>query len=155
MRTTALVSVFAICLLYEEVGARNVLAGPPDGPAVGVAAAERAVELAQLRLRRYARVEYPLKLRKLESEIKLTEAELGVHQDRVAEYERFEKNAYSSPLFFSLQQARLALVESELRLADLGEEKLLLVRYHTDQCRLYELELEEARERLEAVRAAR
>ncbi len=121
--------------------------------ATDLVAAQRALEVAELRQRRYEQLEYPLALRRLESAITLTKAEMAALEASLAEYEQFDKFTGSSPLFHTLQRTRLALVEARLRLDDLQEEKRLRMRLHGDQCRLHELEVEAARARLAALQA--
>jgi hypothetical protein len=120
-----------------------------------IRAAERALEIAELELRRYERVEYPLRLRQLESRIKLAKVRVSMHERLIAEYERFTKNAYSSPLIFSLELERVALAEAKLSLDDLDEERRLTERYHTDHCRLYELKVEAAQQYLDSLQPRR
>lgn len=133
-----------------------ILTTPVTGqepPADDSAAAERVLETARLTLRLYRKVEFPLRIRQLESQIALAEAELGSFRRRIAEYEAFSRNKYSAPLFFSLEQARLAETATRLRLEGLREELLLVERYYRDRCRLLELEVEAAQSLLQRLAA--
>lgn len=116
--------------------------------------AERELEIAVLQLRRYERLEYPLRLRRLESMIELTEAEVASFERQVAEYAGFDKFVGSAPLFQSLEQARLNLIDAQLRLDDAQQERRLLERHHADQRRLYALQIESAHAALARVEAA-
>jgi len=142
MRCVGAVALLFCALLAGQVGAAEE--GPDVAREREVAAARRQVEAAELRLRRYVRVEHPLKLRTLESQIKLTQIEVDRLRELLAEYEQIAKNTVPAPLIVSRHAAELALTAAELRLADLDEERLLLARYHADQRRLYELDLESA-----------
>ena len=144
--------VIGFALAVMILGGTLAEAAPPERkePAADpmVTAAQTALELATLQLRRYERVEYPLKLRRLESEIKLTAAEVASHERTLAEYQKFTRDKVH-PFFLSQEQANLARLSAQLRLDDLKEEKLLLERYHSEQRRIYEIEVEVAHERLQ------
>lgn len=115
----------------------------------------RAVEIARIEQRQYERVEYPSRLRQLDSKIKLTQLEIASLARRLEEYERTDRMVYSRPLVLTLEQNRLAMAAAELHLADLKEEKFLLERYHADRRRLYQLKLDQARAQLAAIQQAR
>jgi len=119
---------------------------------LSLAAAERHLEMAQLKLRLYQRVEYPLQMRKLKSEIELTKARIASQKRRVTEFEKFTKFKYSSPVFTTLENTRLTQLELELRLKELKEEKMLLTRHYGDYCRLLQLQVGAAKAQVEALR---
>ncbi|PHS03250.1 MAG: hypothetical protein COA78_18755 [Blastopirellula sp.] len=108
--------------------------------------ASRQLEMARLRLRIYERQEYPLKRRKLSSEIEMTKAELKSLERRQKEYSQFTRFKYSAPLFDEIERVHLAELGTKLRLNDLIAEKSLLERYHADRLKLMRLELEAAEE---------
>ena len=139
-----LLLVFAACPL--SISADDAVV------AAAVADAQRAVEIAQLRLRLYEREEYPKKRRALDRGIELAQAHLDSAKRRVKEYEQFDKFKYSAPLFISLEDARLTVIELELKLQELRQERFLLIRHHSDRCRLYQLEVEAAAAALKALR---
>lgn len=118
-----------------------------------VTLAEHELEIAQLALRQYERVEYPLQLERLESEITLAKARIAALEGQLAEYEQFNKFTGSNPLFLTRQQTRLALLEARLELKNLETERRLLQQARCDQVRLHTLEIEVARERLALARA--
>ena len=113
---------------------------------VAVEAARRSLESAQLRLRLYAHEEHPRKLHRLEREIELAQAHVESYRRRVAEYGQFK---YSSALFYSLEEARLGLLQVELKLDELEEDRHLLLRHHPARLRLFQLEVEDAAQYLE------
>ena len=115
-----------------------------------LAAARRSLEAAQIELRLYEKVDYPLQRRRLQSKIKLIEAELESHQRHITEYEQFTKFTHSAPFFHTLAEVRLAKLDAELLLEDTQEEKDLCERFHPDRCRLYELRVEAAQQRVAA-----
>ncbi len=116
-----------------------------------IAAAKRDLELAQLRLERFRRYEYPLEIRRLESAIRIAKAELDMFERQVREYERFTKFKDSSPLFTSLEYARINRLKAETTLRDLREEKRLVENNRRRQERLLRLEVEAAEQRLDSL----
>ncbi len=155
MRPQIIVStvILSLCsLMLTDVVAH---AAAPTSRATKIRVAERAVEIAELELRRYERVEYPLQLRRLESQIATAKLRVSMHERLLAEYARFTKDGYSSPLILTLERERLALGEAKLRQGDLEKEKLLLVRYRSDQLRLYMLKLEVAQQNLRVLKMNR
>jgi hypothetical protein len=110
------------------------------------AAAERNLELAELRLLRFDRIDYPLAQKRLENEIEMTKAEIDSRKRRIAEYDRFNHSAYSSPFFYTLEENRLALKDAELRLDMLLRERCLRVQYKGTMRRIRELEVEQSRD---------
>jgi hypothetical protein len=110
--------------------------------------------VAELELRLYVNVDYPLEQQRLDATIRLTEAELASYPRRLAEYRQFTKFKHSSPLFHSLEIAQLAREETALRLKNLKAEKSLLRRYYGDRRRLYELRVEIARAKLQALQSS-
>jgi hypothetical protein len=132
-----------------------------NSPAAERAAARRELEAARLELRHYLQVEHPRQKRHLDAEIKLTEAEVRALRDRLREYRAFDKFSTGGPLFVTIQDMRMCLLDAELRLKDLRAERNNLIRFHSDQWRLLEIRAYEARvrvaelERGEALRAPR
>jgi hypothetical protein len=100
---------------------------------------DQAVEIARLRLKLYERVDYPLRLRHLRTEIKLMEARVSSLGRRVKESRRF----YRSPaLFTTIEKLQLSLLEAELVLKDLKHERTLLQSHNKDERRLRMLQIE-------------
>lgn len=119
-----------------------------------IADAARDLEIAQLRLRRYDRVEYPSTLRQLESQIKLAQAELEIWRHRVAEYAPFDRWVGSAPMLITLDDARLNVLRYERALGDLRDDRDALEHSRRDQLRLFELEAQSAAARLLKLRQA-
>lgn len=149
----------AIVTVVASVGPAGRAAADSSEFAEPLADAARELEMAQLRLRRYDAYEYPLALRRLESQIKLAQAELESWRRRVREYEQFDKFVGSAPVLLTLDEARLAVLRYQTGLDDLVHEKELLERSRRDQYRLLKLEVDAAARRLalarKAARAAR
>jgi hypothetical protein len=112
------------------------------------ASARRALEAANLELRLYLQVDYPREQRHLDSQIKLTEAEIKAYEDRWREYRSFDTFSTGRPLLLPLQDLRLCLLQAQLRLDDLRAERNAQIRFHSDRWRLLELRAFEARSRL-------
>ena len=110
-----------------------------------IAEARRGIEAAEIRLRLYEKVEYPRQLRKLEHRITLAGAEVDRLRILLAEYKQITYRTVPEPLIITRQVTELALLEAELELRNLREENITLIRYHSDQCRLHELEVESAK----------
>jgi hypothetical protein len=122
------------------VSSSATFAGEPEM----IAAARRQLELAQLKLRLYERDEYPRQLGNVERAIVMAKAEVESFRRRVREYEQFDKFTNPGPLLTSLEDARLCLVDAELKLRGLDDERFLLIRSRSDRTRIYQLEIEAA-----------
>jgi hypothetical protein len=121
---------------------------PDDALQFARASARRTLEIAKIELRLYAQVEYPRQLRLLEAQIKLTDAEIKLFRERVRAYREFDSFSTGQPLAFPFPDVRLRLLEAELRLENLRAEQNALTRLHSDQWRLLELRVHEARARV-------
>jgi hypothetical protein len=108
----------------------------------------RALEIANLELRYYLQVEYPRELRRLDSAIRFTLAELEAVRERLRGYGPYTSFNTGQPFLLSIQEDKLCLLDTELRLRDLRDERCALVRFHTDHIRLLELKAQDIRERL-------
>ena len=126
----------------------STTAGAQDGPLAERAVARRELALAVLELRHYVQVEYPRQQRFLGAQIRITEAEVRSLQERLREYRAFDKFSTGGPLFVSIHDARICLLDAELRLRDLRAERNNLVRFHLDQWRMLERRAYEARARV-------
>jgi len=129
----AVFAAFVGCLSLAAAHAEDVLS-----------VARRNQELAELRLRQYEKVEYPLAAKRLDNEIKLVAAELEVQQRRIKELGPNSVFKYSEAFGVSLDEARLGALRAELRLGELKDERMLLERYKSDRFRLLQLELDAA-----------
>ena len=144
-------SPFAVCLAMIFVGSSTMLRAHEISSLEERAAARRALEMAKIELRLYHQVEYPRERRHLDSQIKLTQAEIAAYKERLREYRPFDRFSTGRPLLVPIQDLKLCLLEAELRLRDLWAERSALVRFHSDQWRLLELKAHEARLRVAAL----
>jgi hypothetical protein len=110
--------------------AAPLFAAPPE---------DIATELRDLEWRLYERVDFPLRVRRLETEIKLAETRLKSLEKLLVEYQSFQKFSTGNPLTLTVEDTRYQILELKLRLENLREERLLLDRYKDDQRRLFEL----------------
>ena len=134
--------------------AQNLTPGDEARLASAIDEARRQIDLAQLRLRVYERVEYPRRLRQLNAEIALVAAEVERNRVLLAEYQRISRNTIPDPLIVTRQATELALLAGELKLRDLREENHLLARGFDEECRFRQLEVESARAELRRLLAA-
>jgi len=119
-------------------------AEPPRSSRVPLPSAKRTLEIAQLRARLYERVEFPLRLLRLENEIKLAEAQIESFKRLDKEYQQFTKFKYSNPLIHTIETTKLGLLQATLHLKNLKEERHLLRRYFDEERRLRRLLIEQA-----------
>ena len=139
----------AILVVVMSFAAADVQAARPASRKAVSTDIQNDREIAALELRLFERLDYPLRLHKLEREIELTDARLASQRRRANEYKQFTKFKYSAPMFLTLEKTRLAVLESELTLKNLEEEKLLLIRHRPALRRLLELRVETASARIE------
>lgn len=98
-------------------------------------------EIGRIRAKLFERVNYPLLMRRLDSEIELAKAEIQMHRRVVSELDRFHRMAHESkPFLVTIEEMKLKQLAAELRLDDLEEERCLLQKYQRDERRLRELE---------------
>jgi hypothetical protein len=116
--------------------------------------ARRELEVAVMELRNYLQVEYPRKQRHLNAAIELTEAEIHDYQVQLREWEPFSRFSIGDPFLITVQNVRMCLREAELRLRDLWAERNALMRFHSDQWRLLEWNVFDARVRVAQIEAA-
>jgi hypothetical protein len=116
----------------------QLLAAEPDAPKTA------DQEMRDLEWRLYECVDFPLRVRRLDTEIKIAEARLKSLEKLLAEYMTFQKFSPGdgNPLTLTVEDTRLQILEAKLRLADMREERLLLDRYKDDQRRLFDLRRE-------------
>lgn len=100
----------------------------------------RTLEIERLRLKLYERVDYPLRQRQLQTDIKLTEARIASLRRRIKEVDGFYGSA---ALFTMLEDLKLDLLEAELLLKDSKHELALLQLHHRDERRLRQLLIED------------
>jgi hypothetical protein len=126
-----------------------------DSPEVRAArtSARRDLELAKMELRHYWQVEYPRQRRHLNAAIELTETEIRDYRERLRQYRPFDRFSLGQPFLVTLQELRMCLRDAELRLEDLWAERNALVRFHADEWRLLERNVNEARLRVAELEA--
>jgi hypothetical protein len=115
--------------------------------------ARRDLEIAQMELRSYWQVEYPRKQRHLNAAIGLTEAEIRDFKAQLRDWEPYNRFTYGSAFLITVQNTRWCLRDAELRLRDLWAERNALVRFHSDQWRLLEMRVFDARLRVAELEA--
>ena len=114
-------------------------------------AARRALEAAKIELRLYLQVDYPRQRRRLDAQIALAEEELKIYNERRREYEPAMRWSTGQPYSITMQDLRLCRMDAEFKLRDLYEERNALTRFHSDQWRLLELRVEDARAQVAAI----
>ena len=144
LRCSAFRRPFVFGLLLAAVLLTGLVVSP--APAIDSAASatreSRSQEIARLRFKLYERVDYPLLVRQLRTEIKLMEARVASLRRRVKEAERFHR---ARALFTTIENLRLELLEAELLLKDWKHELRLLQIHHVEERRLRQLLIETAR----------
>lgn len=115
--------------------------------------ARRELEIAQMELRHYWQVEYPRKQRHLNAAIELTEAEIRDYKAQLRDWEPYNRFTYGSAFLITVQNTRMCLRDAELRLRDVWAERNALVRFHSDQWRLLEMRVFDARLRVAELEA--
>jgi hypothetical protein len=113
--------------------------------------ARRDLQAAQMEANHFWQIEYPRRQRELNAAIDLTEREVKLNRLLLREWGPFDKFATGQPLSISITSARLCLRESELRLDELRHQRNDLVRFHSDEARLYEWKVADARARVVAL----
>lgn len=126
----------------------GILSIPNAAPAIylqPVNPATREAEIAQLELTQSLYYDYPLQLREFDSQIAVTQAEIAAHQQRLANYSRFDKFINNAnPLFESQQRVNVALVEAQKRLSNLQYERGRIQQWLPVEIRRRQLELHRA-----------
>lgn len=116
-------------------------AEPTRGSSASSPAAQIDDEIARIRAKLFERVDYPLLMRRLDSEIELAKAEIQMHQKVLSELERLHRLAHESkPFLVTIEELKIKRLSAELRLDDLEAERCLLQKYQRDERRLRELE---------------
>jgi hypothetical protein len=146
-------SVAAICCAVSVGFAAdppNLEQLPPvgsDGPIVIYRKVYPNESLSELGSRLYDKVDYELKLRELTRDIRVAEAELQLHRERMQAYDKFF--GYPDAGWVTLQNAKLDVLKSEEQLKLLRRAKLLALRHRNDQVRYRERLLAEGAARLQ------
>ena len=130
MKFSAIAVVFASSAFASLASAQELLHMPLPAPYAPSAAPvqmnqqERHEEAAELRYRLQQRIEIPLAQQRLDAEIALAEAEMEALDRHIAEYERISRPRNSNPFLVTLDAARLARLNAQLRLDHLQQQKL-------------------------------
>ena len=143
----------AMCLTIAVFAAPMSLFAQGDSFLEERTAARHELELAKMELRHYVQIEYPRLRRHLDAQIRLTEAEIRAYRERLREYRPFDRFSLGQPFLITLQELKMCLFEAELRLRDLWAERNALVRFHSDDWRVLEMKVHEARLRVAAIEA--
>jgi len=128
-----------VLTLLNYCGTPLVLAGDTHAKDFPIAGHPRIVTyrrivvnetLPQLGARIYDQVDYELKLRRLNNDIKLTQVQLDNRRERADNYNK--QFGRTSALLLTRQKAELAVLESELRLKELRKERQLSLKHRAD-----------------------
>lgn len=152
MRALFLCTLSLAVVLSTAAWTAAALARSPSSAAI--ASAHRDVEIAEIELRRYVNIEYPSQRDHLETQMILARAEIEIQRRLVEEYERMSRGKTSKPFLVTLSDARIALLAAELSYQRNCDAKSRLEKFHGEQCRLHELRLEAALDRLAALKNA-
>lgn len=148
MRRYAIPGLLALLgmFLLPTISSAQVEVDPAE-----LAAARRELALAKLEARHYWQVEYPRRRRELNAAIEMADAELRAMRRQLREYEPFNFYSTGSALLLPAEELRLCILDAELRLRALRDERNNLVRFHADEGRLLDLRVAEARQRVVAL----
>jgi hypothetical protein len=100
---------------------------------------DRDADIRALEYRLYDRVDFPLRLRRIDNEITLAEARQKSLEKLLKEYQSFQKFSIGNPLTLTVEDTKLQLLELKLQIESLREERSLMHRYKDEQRRLFEL----------------
>jgi hypothetical protein len=104
--------------------------------------------MAKAAARYYWQVDYPQQQRDLNAAIELTEAEIKVTRQQLRQYEPFDHFSIGQPLYMPIQGMRVCLLDAELRVDRLRQQRNALIRFHSDQGYLLDQRVAAARARL-------
>ena len=116
-----------------------------------MAAARRALAAAKIEARLYWQIDYQCQRRELNAAIEFTDEEVQTLRRNLRSFGPFNPFAYGQRASFAVSDARLCLKDAEVRLRSLIDERNNLVRFHSDQLALLELNVAEARDRVVAL----
>ena len=145
MRCSPVVCCLALAAVYAMP---STLRAQVDENSTARAAARFELELAKRDSRYYWQIEYPRERRDLNAAIALTEAEIKRHKALWREYRPFNRFSVGNPLSLTIADLEICLLDAELRLNELRHQRNNLVRFHSDEARLRDLRVVEARRRL-------
>jgi hypothetical protein len=151
MRIAPAILLSAIAIFFSQSHAAQAQATSYE---VERLAARRELHLAKIDFRNYWQIDYPRIRRHLDAQIQLTEVEIRVYKERLWMYRPFDRFSTGSAVSYTLQDLRMCLMEAELRLRDLWDERSNLIRFRTPEWRELELRLHDARVRVAEIEAA-
>jgi hypothetical protein len=139
-----------IAVLVVSIGT-SVVWAQVDANSAEMAAARRELAVAKIEANHYWQVEYPRRRRELNAEITFVDAELRAMKELLREYGPFSRFSTGQPLFLPIQDLKLCILDAELRLRALRDERINLVRFHSEEGQLLDLRVADARARLVAL----
>ena len=116
-------------------------------------AARRDLELALIDLRNYWQIQYPRQRRDLNLAIELTDAEIQGYDDQINALRPFTRFSLGEPFPLTIANLRVCRKAAEIRLYDLQAERNTFIRFHSDQFRILEMRVHEARLRVAELEA--
>lgn len=124
-----------------------------DAPLAVRVAARRDLEQAKTELRYYWQVEYPRKCRELDTAIEMTRLELENNNALLRDYRPYTRFSTGQPFPITVRSLEMCVRATEMRLNDLLAERNALIRFHSDQYRMLEAQVYEARLRVAELEA--
>jgi hypothetical protein len=140
-------ALFCLAVIAASSSSKNLLAYEPSNAASRIEA-RRELEIAKSELRNYWQFEYPREQRRLNAAIELTELEIRDLKARLREWGVFRRYSTGDPFSITVQETRFCLRDAELRLRDLWAERNALERFKSDQWRVLEWKVFDARLRV-------
>jgi hypothetical protein len=140
-----------VFVLYAVCFGPNVAHAQNSADPAELAAARRELAVAKIEARHYWQVEYPRRRRELNAEITFADAELRAMKRLMREYGPFSLFSTGEPLFLPIQDLKLCILDAELRLRALRDERINLVRFHSEEGQLLDLRVADARARVVAL----
>jgi hypothetical protein len=147
-----LFAILCLTVTLQAIQSNPLLAQDPAHQAARMQA-RGELELAKQELRHYWQIDYPRQRRYLDAQIQLTEREIRNYKERLRAYEPYSRFSTGQPFLVTLQELRMCLLDAELRLRDLWEERLALMRLHSTQWRVLEQNVHQARLRVAELEA--
>ena len=139
----------AILVLAVAACSFNSFAHAQDQPSLRARiAVRRELELAKMDLRNYWQVDYPRQRRELDAAIEITEAEIRANCEAQQELRPFTRFSLGEPFPLTIQDLQMCRKAAEVRLKNLQVERNALIRFHSDQFRVLEMKVMDARLRL-------
>jgi multidrug efflux pump subunit AcrA (membrane-fusion protein) len=142
------ISLLICCFSMTAVLSVSQLAVADDSLSAARADVRRDLAIAKAEARYYWQVDYPQQQRDLNAAIELTEAEIQATRLQLRQYEPFDHFSVGQPLYMPIQGMRVCLLEAELRLERLRQQRNALIRFHSEQGYLLDQRVADIRSRL-------